>query len=234
MKLRTKTLATLSITACILAGSMSANISVSAQQSSVASAANQNATRPSTPGNFRIISRNGNKLSLNWEWVSGGVGTIHYELAYGGRTLVLNQYYPGYTLDVSDLDLSPNHNYTFSLWAVDEVGSRSSEPARLTFETTPPTRPNNLIQLSTQQGYPDLIEFQLSSDNTGTIKHYEVFLDGRSFGIIYGIDNQFSLFRQVAEAYLPISTGPTEVQLRAFDSSYNASQLSDPLTVIFP
>jgi len=229
--MKTKLMTTITIIACIMAGNISAGVPALALQNSPTT---QNTTNPSTPSNFRLVSRSGSQLALQWDWVSGGTGAIHYELAYAGTTLVLNQYYPGYTLDASDLDLNPGRSYTLSLWAIDETGSRSVEPARLIFETTPPTSPSNLVQLSTQQGYPDVIRFHLSSDNTGVIKHYEVFLDGKSFGIIYGTDDEFSLFRQIAEAYLPIPTGPTEVQLRAFDSSYNPSQLSAPLIVIFP
>jgi hypothetical protein len=38
----------------------------------------------------------------------------------------------------------------------------------------------------------------------------------------------------VFESYTSQPCGPTTVQLRAYDSSLNASDLSAPLTVIFP
>ncbi|HEX6462577.1 MAG TPA: hypothetical protein VFZ58_04935 [Candidatus Saccharimonadales bacterium] len=192
------------------------------------------ASVPETPAHFRLVKRSGSKLQLNWDWVAGGTGAIHYELSYAGRTLVLQQYYPGYTLDIGHLDLSAGHVYTLNLRAVDEIGNRSAVPAELLFETTPPSSPSNLRQLSTKMGYPDIISFQLSVDAAGPIRGYEVFLNGVSFGIALGVDNEFSLFDQLASSYLPHPVGQASLQLRAYDSSLNASQLSEPLTVIFP
>jgi hypothetical protein len=205
----------------------------------------QSAVAPSTPGNFQIVSRSGSQLRLNWDWVSGGVGAIHYELSYADKTIVLNQYYPGTTQDVSDLDLTPDHTYTFGLRAIDEAGNASTA-ALLLFETTPPEPPSNLQQLSTRrityndghhEDYPDLISFNLARDNAGRIRHYEAVLDSQSFGSIAmepGIENRFSLFRLVSEAYISIPCGPTTLRLRAYDSSLNAGPFSEPLTVVFP
>lgn len=194
----------------------------------------QPTSAPETPGNFRLVDRTNNKLHLNWDWVAGGVGSIHYELAYAGRTLVLSQYYPGYQLDVSDLDLSTGHRYIINLWAVDSTGNRSPAPAQLTFETTPPTAPSSLTQLSTRDGYPDGISFVFSNDNNGAIRHYEVFLNNQPWGIVSASSNQFSLFRVVSEAYKDPPRGAATLQLRAYDQSLNPSRLSSPLTVTFP
>lgn len=189
---------------------------------------------PETPGNFRIVDRTGSRLRLNWDWVAGGTGAIHYELAYAGRTLVLNQYYPGYWLDVGNLDVSPGHSYTLSLWAVDELGSRSATPAQLVFETTTPSRPSNLMQHSVRDGYPDLISFNFSSDNAGPIRTYEVFLNGEFWGNVSAASSEFSLYRIVGEAYKNPPRGPAALQLRSLDQSFNTSRLSDPLMVVFP
>lgn len=236
MKLVSKIAAGMSVLIFILTGNVSVEALTPEQAASVnrSSAALQTTNAPDTPNNFHIVKRVGSQLQLNWDWVAGGTGAIHYELSYADKTLVLNQYYPGYALDVSDLDLGPDNTYTFSLWAVDELGQRSPVPARLIFETTPPSSPSNLTQLSTKMGYPDLISFKLSTDAAGPIRGYEAFLDGKSFGIVAGTDNEFSLFDQVGAAYLPVPVGPTALQLRAYDSSFNFSPLSEPLTVIFP
>ncbi len=205
------------------------------------------AVGPSTPGNFRLVDRTGSQLRLDWDWVSGGVGAIHYELSYADKTIVLNQYYPGTRQDVSDLDLTPDHSYTFSLRAIDDAGNASTA-ALLLFETTPPGPPSDLRQLSTRrityndghhEDYPDLISFVPARDNAGQIRHYEAVLDSQSFGSIrtameLGIDDRFSLFRLVSEAYMSIPCGPTALRLRAYDASLNAGPLSPPLTVVFP
>jgi hypothetical protein len=237
MKLFSKVATGISVFAvCILTGGVSTGVSALKQvpAENEASATTQATDPPGTLGNFRIVERTGSQLQLDWNWVAGGTGTLHYELSYADKTLVLNQYYPGFTLDARNLDLSPGHTYTFSLWAVDEVGRHSVVPAELLFETTPPSSPSHLTQLSTKMGYPDLISFKLSTDTASPIRGYEAFLDGRSFGIINGTDNEFSLFDQVSTAYLPPPTGPATLQLRAYDSSFNTSQLSEPLTVLFP
>ena len=200
----------------------------------VTAATAQSATAPTAPANFRLESRTGNQLRLNWEWLAAD----HYDLSFDGRTVVLNQYYPGVTQDVSALDLSPGHTYTFRLRAFDQAGTPSA-PAELAFETTPPSPPSNLQQLSTRRiaedDYPDLISFSPATDNAGAIRSYEVFLDGVSFGMVAGGQTtQFSLFQLVSEAYISIPCGPTALQMRADDSSLNASQLSATKTVSFP
>jgi hypothetical protein len=177
---------------------------------------------------------------LNWDW---GSGVTRYELSYAGRTLLLNQYYPGHIQDVSDVDLNPGHTYVLSLQAFDEAGNASG-PAELLFDTTPPQPPNNLEQLSTRRitysdgrfaDYPDLISFNPATDNAGPIRVYEAILDGVSFGRFTGGQaTQFSLFQLVSEAYISIPCGPTTLHVRAYDTSLNASELSAPLTVMFP
>jgi hypothetical protein len=203
------------------------------------------AVGPTTPGQFRLVGRSGPVLRLNWDWVSGGVGAIHYELSYADRTIVLNQYYPGAAQDVSDLDLTPDHGYTLSLRAIDEAGNRSPA-ALLLFETTPPGPPSNLLQLSTRrityndgrhEDYPDVISIAPARDNAGPVRYYEAVLDNQSFGPIAtepGFEDRFSLFRLVSEAYLSIPCGPTALRLRAYDSSLNPGPFSAPLTVVFP
>jgi hypothetical protein len=200
----------------------------------------QTAATPGTPANFRLESRTGSQLRLNWEW---GSGVTRYELAYAGRTVVLNQYYPGTTQDVSNLDLSPGHTYTFSLRAFDGAGNASA-PAELAFETTPPQPPSNLQQVNTKRiknssgrvdEYPDVISFTPGTDNAGPIRVYEALLDGVSFGRFSGGQTtQFSLFQLVSEFYGSIPCGPTTLQVRAYDSSLNAGPLSAALTVMFP
>lgn len=199
----------------------------------------QTTTAPNTPANFRLESRISNQVRLNWEWLAAD----HYDLAFDGRTVILNQYYPGVTQDVSTLDLSPGRTYTFRLRAFDQAGTPSA-PAELVFETTPPSPPSNLRQLSTkritsgdgrQEDYPDLISFTPATDNAGTIRSYEVFLDGVSFGRVGGGQTtQFSLFQLVSEAYISIPCGPTALQMRAYDSSLNASDLSATASITFP
>jgi hypothetical protein len=208
------------------------------QSASVANAAPA-AAGPATPANFRLERRNGAELRFNWDW---GSNAARYDLSYSGRTVVLNQTFPGASVNVSDLDLSPGRAYTFNLRAIDQAGNASAA-AQLPFETTPPAPPSNLRQASTTRitnpdgshdDYPDIISFDPARDAGGPIRSYEAFVDGRSLGSIGLPSGQFSIFRTWADSYTSQPCGPTAVQLRAYDSSFNASELSAPLSVSFP
>jgi hypothetical protein len=191
------------------------------------------------PTNFRLERRSGSELRFNWDW---GSNAARYDLSYAGRTIVLNQTFPGTTVNASDIDLSPGHTYTFSLRAIDQ-GGNASAPAQLAFETTPPDAATNLQQVSTTRitnpdgsgvDYPDIISFDPAHDAAGAIRSYEAFVDGRSLGSIGLPAGQFSIFRTWADTYTSQPCGPTAVQLRAYDSSLNESALSAPLSVLFP
>ena len=240
MKLLSKIATGISIFAiCITVGNVSAGASVLAKtpRGNAAPTATQTTEPPETPGNFRLEKRTGNQLRLNWDWVAGGVGAIHYEIAYAGKTVIIDHYYPGHTQDVSDIDLTPGHTYIFKLWAVDEVGNRSAVPAQLVFETTPPTPPSNLQLMGMRGNYPDIISFNLSTDNAGQIRNYEAILNGKSLGTIPLAQgtSTFSLLNQIfVQACRNAPHGSATLQIRAYDTSFNPSQLSTPLTVVFP
>lgn len=162
---------------------------------------------------------------------------------YAGRTVVLNQYYPGRIHDINDVDLSPGHTYTLSLRALDAAGNASA-PAQLLFETTPPEPPTTLQQLTTHRitnsdgtfaDYPDVVSFDPGRDDAGPVRVYEVVVDGRALlPLLSGQMTQFSVFRYVFDCYCMSPMGHTTVQVRAYDASLNRSQLSEPLTVFLP
>jgi hypothetical protein len=212
------------------------NVPVSASAPAKISAADPpDTTPPATPGNFRLEGRTDTNLQLNWDWTTDNVGYVtQYELSYAGRTVLVDHYYPGHTLNVADLDLRPGHTYPITLKAIDQAGNRS-QPTSLRFETTPPTRPSNLRLVSLREGSPDRIAFTAASDNAGSIRGYEVFFNGRSVRMTPGTNPEFSLIEQLyVIACVGAPIGPSTVQLRAFDSSLNPSPLSEPLTVVFP
>jgi hypothetical protein len=189
---------------------------------------------------FMLRSRNGSNVQLDWDWPLGGAPTHHYVLSLGSRTVVLNQYYPGTSQDVGHLDLTSGHSYTFTVRAIDDSGNAST-PARLLFETTPPQPATNLRQVSTirfpgrPEVYPDTIAYTPARDNTGTIRHHDVVVDGVVFGSIGGNRGRFSLFYVIQQMLYPVMPcGRTTIQLRAYDPSWNRSRLSVPLTVRFP
>jgi hypothetical protein len=194
-------------------------------------------TPPPTPSGFVITQRTGSTLGFNWGWTSDNGGYVpRYELSYSGKKVLIDHSYPGHIQNITGLDLSPGKAYTFELRAIDHAGNKSLVPARLVFETTPPGQASNLRLVSTHQGYPDIIAFNASPDNSGQIASYEIFLNGELLGATGSSRTTFSLFEYVyLIACIEPSSGPATVQVRAIDSSFNpAQQLSAPLTVIFP
>jgi hypothetical protein len=191
-----------------------------------------------------LVSRNGSVLNLGWDWPAWSPGfgpTHHYVLSFAGRSVVLNTTGVQTTLDVSHADLTPGHSYTLTLRAIDAAGN-ATQPARLPFETTPPSPPTNLRLVSKTSGYPDSIALTPGTDNGGPIRRYEVVVDGVLFGVASNgtglvAGTKFSLLRAIMDqlGYPIFPCGRTFVQLRAFDQSLNPSpQLSAPLTVFFP
>jgi hypothetical protein len=195
---------------------------------------------PGTPGNFRISNRSGSVLDLKWEPPSGWSSETGYrfELSYAGKTVRLS-YVAAHRHDFNDLDLSPGRAYTLSLRAVNPA-NQASAPAELVFETTPPDPPTNLRQLSTvplpSGEYPDQISFSPGGDNSGVVRRYDIILDGRVLDHIglSGGTTQFSLYRHVFDSYTSVPCGPTALQLRSEDSSFNVGPPSVTLTVFFP
>ncbi|MEK7153008.1 MAG: hypothetical protein AAB834_03610, partial [Patescibacteria group bacterium] len=67
------------------------------------------------------------------------------------------------------------------------------------------------------------------------IRGYEVFFNNSSVRMMRDLGPEFSLEEQLfVIACVGAPSGPSTVQLRAFDSSFNTSPLSEPLTVVFP
>jgi hypothetical protein len=199
-------------------------------------ASGQDTAPPETPRNFKIEGRDSSRLRLTWDWVADVGGYVdRYELKYNGQTTAFAQPYPGYWAAIAGLNVQPGNAYTFELWAIDTSGNRSQAPARLVFETTPPGQASSLRLLDTRAGYPDHIAFTGAPDNSGRMFGYEIFLDGQLLGTTRAA-SQFSLADYVFYiACIDPPSGPAQVQLRAIDSSLNyASQLSAPLTVVFP
>jgi hypothetical protein len=224
----------------------SGTVSSDASPSGHSTRAARTATPPGAPRNFRISNRYQSVhtlLYLAWDAPSGWDHETghHFALSYAGRTVEIccGVWAQSWQVDVSDLDLSPGHAYTFSLRAVNSA-NQTSAPAQLIFETTPPNPPASLRQLTTVRTpsgeFPDQISFSPGRDNSGIVRRYYVFLDGRmvdSFGLPGGT-TQFSLFRYWADSYTTQPCGPTALQLRAEDSSFNVGPPSAALTVFFP
>jgi hypothetical protein len=193
------------------------------------------------PAAFRITNRlppmeNGNLLDFRWDSNGWEIGS-HFELSYAGITRQVG--HNTAWREQIDLDLSPGRSYTVSVRTVTPAG-QASAPAQLVFETTPPSPPTNLRQLSThrtQSGeFPDQISFSAGRDNSGVVRRYYVFVDGKLVDHIglSGETTQFSLFRTIFDGYVSTPCGPTALQLRPEDSSFNVGPPSAALTVFFP
>lgn len=194
-------------------------------------------TPPPTPENLRLTGRQTQpeRLGLFWSATRDDTGGVRrYEVTGPLGSTLTDQWRTWHIEDVSGLDLSPGHSYTFELRAVDAAGNRSLVPATFDFETTPPGVATGLRQVSTRSGYPALIEWTAAPDNAA-IMSYEIFLDGESLGSTGTAAPRVDLFEQIFNvACVPPPSGPATVQVRATDTSLNTGALSAPLTVVFP
>lgn len=189
-------------------------------------------TAPPTPSHFQLASRSGSSLTFHWDWTTDNTGTVQqYELSYAGNKIMINHGYPEETVDMSGLNLAAGQSYTIGLSAVDAVGNRSTTPATINFETTPPSRVQGLHVV----GSSDTVAWDPATDNSGSMRGYEVFYNNASLGVTSG--NATSI--DMSDAYFgtffeDAPSGPATVQIRAIDPSLNRGQLSTSVTVVLP
>ena len=184
---------------------------------------------PPTPTHLQLAQRTASSVNLTWDWTAGAGA---YELSYGGTTLRLDHTYPSYSGALPGADLSPGHSYDLQVRAIDAAGNRSATPATLVFETTPPAAPTGTrVTGLTASGSADQITWDAAAANGGTIRRYDVFVDGRLAGGTQSTSASiYALY--AANCWRP-APGTAQVQIRATDSSLNKGPLSAPLTVVF-
>ncbi len=196
-------------------------VNVSANSSKIYAKAVSDTTAPSVPGNVTAQAQSASSITVSWAASTDNVGVTGYEV-YRGSTLVGSPVGTSFT----DLNLTANTAYTYTVRAVDAAGNRSaaSPPATATTaapDTTAPSVPQNVSAASTSAGTA-LVSWTASTDNVG-ITGYEIYRNGTLVGTTASVSYTDSgLAGGTSYSYT----------VKAFDAAGNRSELSDPPAVI--
>lgn len=169
------------------------------------------------------------RISISWTASSDNTGQVSYRLTIDGVPQSWEQVAPsGFTL----LHLQPSSTHTFQVTASDRYGnSVSSNVLTVTTpaatESVPPTAPTNL---RTQGAIDNEIwyDFDPSTDNADPQAQilYDVYLNGVRADSTFWSSSTLLVYC--------VNSGPTEVFLRAVDTSGNESGPSNTVTVTCP
>jgi chitodextrinase len=169
------------------------------------------------------------RISINWTASSDNTGQVSYRLTVDGVPQSFEQFAPsGFTM----LYVQPSSTHTFQVTARDRYGnSVSSNVLTVTTpaatESVPPTAPTNL---RTQGALDNEIwfEWDQSTDNAdpqGQIL-YDIYLNG--------VRADAAFWSNTTSITYCVNSGPTEMFLRAVDTSGNVSGPSNTVTVTCP
>src|SRR5688500_5040442 len=89
-------------------------------------AATKDRTKPTMPGNFRVVSKTAYTVTLAWSPSTDNSGNFNYHLwgAYNvGPTRILPKTATSYTFTA----LFPGNTYTFGIYAKDAAGNASTQ-----------------------------------------------------------------------------------------------------------
>ncbi|WP_436498701.1 fibronectin type III domain-containing protein [Actinokineospora sp. HUAS TT18] len=182
-------------------------------------------TPPSPAPILNLVAVHPMRISLSWTRSKDNISQVTYTLFKDG--VAISPGHIGFE-SITLLDIAPESTHTFQVTARDMSGnSVQSDVLTVTTpaatDTVPPTAPTNLT-LSPSAGSPEIwLEWTPSTDNADPQNQimYDVYLNGvfAEHGAIGG-DNTI--------VYCETS-GPTEVVLRAVDTSGNVSGPSNAI-----
>ncbi len=101
---------------------------------------------PSTPKQLKAINITANSLVLSWSASQDNRGTVSYEVYNNGKLVEKTKD----TFIKISKNIQPNRFYTFTVYAIDASGNRSSKPALVRVQTyemydrTPPSKPEGI------------------------------------------------------------------------------------------
>ena len=137
--------------------------------------ANPDITPPSVPTSLALTGRSATEIDISWAASTDNVGVTGYHV-YRNTTQIATTVNPSY----SDLGLTPNTSYLYTVSAFDAATNESGQSASLTAatlaDTSPPSVPGNLHQTG-QTTSSISIAWNASSDNVG-VTGYDVYRNG--------------------------------------------------------
>ncbi len=137
--------------------------------------ANPDITPPSIPTGLVLSGRSATEIDLSWAASTDNVGVTGYHV-YRNAAMVATTVTPNF----SDLGLTPNTSYLYTVSAFDAATNESAQSSGLTAatlaDTSPPSVPGNLHQTG-QTTNSISIAWNVSNDNVG-VTGYDVYRNG--------------------------------------------------------
>jgi hypothetical protein len=195
--------------------------------SSTAQGAIKDRTKPTTPGNFRLVSKTAYTVTVAWNPSSDNSGNFSYHLsgAYGVTPAVLPKTATSHTFTA----LFPGNEYWFFIYAKDAAGNVSGQgnlgAIRLPRDTTPPTTAPAVRFDEVGANYARISWIPAQDD--GPHLSTQIYLDGELFASVgRGITTATLRFLEPATTY--------SLVLRAVDFGNNAGPFSGPVALTTP
>ncbi len=188
----------------------------------------QDKSKPTMPGNFRMVAKTAYTVTLAWNPSSDNSGNFSYYLwgAYNvGPTVVLPKTATTYTFKA----LYPGNSYTFGIYARDAAGNASAQANLsgivLPRDTMPPATAPAVAIREVGPNYAVLSWTPAQDD--GPHLSTQIYLNGTFYdGVGRGITNATLRFLQPGTSY--------SLTLRAVDFSNNAGPFSSPVALTTP
>src|SRR3989339_582837 len=169
---------------------------------------------PSEPNNFHSTEQVQKSITLEWEASTDNISTPYYRI-YRDNILVETTSALNYT----DTGLEPGKSYTYTVWAYDLAGNRTSSKIVVATQGMPIVEGLNLL---TRTGTSVTIGWTKNFENTGTIG-YEVYRNGVAVGTTDS--NKFTdINLNSAKSYI--------YTIKSYDNLQNKSLQSKSLIVI--
>lgn len=184
-------------------------------------------SRPTMPGNFRVVSKTAYTVTLAWTPSTDNSGNLNYHLwgAYGVPGIVLPRTATSYTYT----GLFPSNTYTFGIYAKDPAGNNSGQAnlsgIRLPADTSAPTTAP-LLSINEAGANYAIVSWTPAQDD-GPHLSTQIFLNGAPYAAVG---------RGVTTATLRLLEPATTYSLsaRATDFSNNRGPLGAPINLTTP
>jgi chitodextrinase len=175
--------------------------------------------KPSKPGKPSATAINYTSIALSWAASTDNVGVDHYDIYRNGKKVGSSN-----TNSFTDINLTPNTTYTYTVQAFDANGNASAVSDSLSVatlkDTTGPTKPTNLHAGTITKSSIQLL-WNASTDNVA-VAYYIVYRNGKQVGTTTSLS--------FTSTGLATKTNYT-FTVQAVDTSGNLSLLSDQIVL---
>ncbi len=195
--------------------------------SPVVQAAIKDKTKPTTPGNFRLISKTAYTVTVAWNPSTDNSGNFNYYLsgAYNVTPAILPKTATSHTFTA----LAPGNEYWFFIYAKDAAGNVSDQASlgaiRLPRDTTPPWTAPVVSVGEVGANYAHL-SWTRAQDDGPYHYSYELWLNG---SLLYRSDYPRDVTSTILRYLQPATT--YAVRIRTIDFGGNPSPLSAPVSL---